>query len=359
MDEITDSLKQLARRARAARIPYNDDSSEHHAIFSRAVANVLSTELALFTYAQIIDGLPTDEVAYDRRSPGLHGNHPIEHHVDLCPGALERASEFRASFDPAILSFDPKLLNSYRRAIIGSKQFSTRLIELVSVALHGIAVILFQLDIRLHDGDVDAIVQWTEDDSAGGELGLPVIPPRVTIFNHPYYLDDDVYPDGVADVVGYWAEDRILGGVTTFDRRAEESAPQQPPNAYFFSCRRRHTDRYWQLLDHQQQALIDFFLTTNPGQETPCPLPTLCSDDNTVRIDEQYAIIQHHVYRDIWERKPPTREHLRFSANRPQDAQDFPEHAALIESIKRQWGDDLEPEPNAGSNTERKSKSAE
>ncbi|KAK0736172.1 hypothetical protein B0T21DRAFT_288182 [Apiosordaria backusii] len=359
MDDVTESLKRLARRACAARIPYNNDSSEQHAIFSRAISNVLSAELALFTYAQIIDGLPTDEVAYDRRSPGLYGDHPIEHHVDLCPGALERAREFRQSFDPTILSFDPKLLNSYRRATVGSKQFSTRLIELVSAALHEIAAILFQLDIRLHQGDVDAIVQWNEDDSTGGKLQLPDVPPRVTIFNHPYYLDDDVYPDGVADVVGYWAEDRILGGVTAFDRRAEESAPQQPPNVYFFSCRKRHTNRYWQLLDHQQQALIDFFLTESPGQATPCPLPTLCSDENTVRIDEQFAIIQHHLYRDIWERKPSTREHLRFNANRPQDAQDYPEHVALIEPIKRQWGDDLEPDPNAGSDTEGKPKDDE
>lgn len=332
MDDITKTLTQLARKARDARVPYNNDSSQHYAMFSGAISNVLSTEIALFTYAQIIDGLPTDEVAYDRRSPGLHGDHPIEHHVDLCPGALERAREFRQSFDPAILSFDPKLLKSYRRAAVGSKEFNTRLIELVAAAIHEIAVILFQLDLRLHQGDVDAIVQWKEDDED--------VAPRATIFNHPYYLDDDVYPDGVADVVGYWAEDRILGGVAVFDRRAEETTPEQPPNVYFLSCRRRHTDRYWQLLDQQQQDLVDFSL----GKSASCPLPTLCTDDNTVRIDEQFAIIQHHVYRDIWERKPPTREHLRFLANRPQNAGDYPEHAALIESIKRQWGDDLEPE---------------
>ncbi|KAK0664517.1 hypothetical protein QBC41DRAFT_328556 [Cercophora samala] len=351
MHDITETLKQLACKARAARIPYNDDNSEHHAVFRRAISNILSTEIALFTYAQIIDGLPTDEVAYDRRSPGLHGDHPIEHHVDLCPGTLERAREFQQTFDPSILSFDPKLLKSYLKATMGSKQFSTRLIELVAAALHEIGVILFQLDLRLHQGDVDAIVQWKEEDDD--------VPPRVTIFNHPYFLDDDVYPDGVADVVGYWAEDRILGGVAAFDRRAEESTPQQPANVYFLSCRRRHTDRYWQLLDRQQQALVDFFLAKSPAEATSCPLPTLCGDDNTVRIDEQFAIVHHHVYRDIWERKPPTREHLRFLANRPQDGKDYPEHAALIESIKRQWGDDLETEPSLGSDVEGKPKDSE
>jgi hypothetical protein len=26
------------------------------------------------------------------------------------------------------------------------------------------------------------------------------------------------YPEGIADMVGYWAKDRILGGVVLFDR---------------------------------------------------------------------------------------------------------------------------------------------
>jgi hypothetical protein len=31
-------------------------------------------------------------------------------------------------------------------------------------------------------------------------------------------MDYDQYPDGLADVAGYWAEDRIFGGVVLFDR---------------------------------------------------------------------------------------------------------------------------------------------
>lgn len=36
-----------------------------------------------------------------------------------------------------------------------------------------------------------------------------------SVFN---YADPDQYPDGIADVVGYWAEDRIFGGVVLFGR---------------------------------------------------------------------------------------------------------------------------------------------
>jgi hypothetical protein len=106
---ITARLKVLARHAKASRIPFDNDGSEHHKAFSRAISNVLSTELALFTFAQIIDGLPTADVSWDRRYSHLVGIHPIEQHEDICPGVLDRARRFREDFDPCILSFDPKV----------------------------------------------------------------------------------------------------------------------------------------------------------------------------------------------------------------------------------------------------------
>jgi hypothetical protein len=99
----------LAREAQASRVPYANDHSEHYKVFSRVISNVLSTELALFTFAQIIDGLPTADVAWDTRWPSLIGAHPIEEHADICPGVLDRARGFRQEFDLAILSFDPKV----------------------------------------------------------------------------------------------------------------------------------------------------------------------------------------------------------------------------------------------------------
>jgi hypothetical protein len=39
-----------------------------------------------------------------------------------------------------------------------------------------------------------------------------------TPFYHRSYLAHAQYPNGVADVVGYWAEAKIFGGVVIFDR---------------------------------------------------------------------------------------------------------------------------------------------
>ena len=94
-----------------------------------------------------------------------------------------------------------------------------RLIEMVAVAVHQIAVMLFQLDESLHKDD--GITSWMpEDDRSDSPVSAYFrnIPPPDTLFFHPAYDRKEEYPDGVADMVGYWAENRILGGVVLFDR---------------------------------------------------------------------------------------------------------------------------------------------
>jgi hypothetical protein len=61
-----------------------------------------------------------------------------------------------------------------------------------------------------------------------------------TLFFHQWYTDYELYPNGVADAVGFWAEARILGGVVLFDRRDPKTYPDanvrsnfhQTPNAH-------------------------------------------------------------------------------------------------------------------------------
>src|SRR6266566_4761851 len=107
----------------------------------------------------------------------------------------------------------------------------------------------------LHHGDINSIVQWTMPTPPNCEGHWNHIPARPTLFNHPFYLDVDIYPEGIADVVGYWAEDRIMGGVIIFDRRGEAKAHETqtpPPNVYFHASRLKVTWRPYQLRDEQQ-----------------------------------------------------------------------------------------------------------
>ncbi|KAK7752550.1 hypothetical protein SLS62_005518 [Diatrype stigma] len=75
---------------------------EHRNAFSNAVHRVLSTDIAVETYAQIIDGVPLCEVAWDRYEHRLHQQHPINSHVELCPGALETAKSMRDEMDTGV-----------------------------------------------------------------------------------------------------------------------------------------------------------------------------------------------------------------------------------------------------------------
>lgn len=60
MDAITELLRARALADHKARTPIDRLDAEHRRHLVRAINNVLSTELALFPYAQIIDGFPPE-----------------------------------------------------------------------------------------------------------------------------------------------------------------------------------------------------------------------------------------------------------------------------------------------------------
>lgn len=75
----------------------------HLAAYARAVTNVLSTKLAEYTFAQLIDGLPLWDVVYALGHYGLDSEEPVYKHRELCPGVLEKAKSFCANFDTGTL----------------------------------------------------------------------------------------------------------------------------------------------------------------------------------------------------------------------------------------------------------------
>lgn len=218
-----------------------------------------------------------------------------------------------------------------------------RLLELTAVALHQIAVHLFQLNANLHNPattqgfDINSVVTWQPEP----DEFLVNVEPWPTLFAHRYFTAHEQYPNGVADMVGYWAEDRILGGVAIFDR-SEAWTGDNEPNVYFQSCRKWATWRVWQLLPEQRDGLLEFLLR-EPGSSTDStdspdgPLPLMPSRANIVRIDPRDAIPVHKVYRDIWEREPPPKR-LRmqeFMAPCVVNSDDYPEMESAEDELKR------------------------
>jgi hypothetical protein len=53
-------------------------------------------------------------------------------------------------------------------------------------------------------------------------MGRNTLPPP-TLFWTGAYMDWLQYPNGLADMAGYWAETRVFGGVVLFDRGESEN----------------------------------------------------------------------------------------------------------------------------------------
>ncbi|KAB5578811.1 hypothetical protein GE09DRAFT_1091117, partial [Coniochaeta sp. 2T2.1] len=141
-------------------------------------------------------------------------------------------------------------------------------------------------------------------------------------------MDYEQYPDGLADVAGYWAEDLIFGGIVLFD--GGESG-LECRDVYFHSGRKRTTFRIWRLLDSQLSDLVEFLTSEEPPPSPPFPI--LASDHNLHRYDPWDAIAQHHIFRDPWERKIPTTK-----AEETRDVRstgDYPELATMFTDLQQ------------------------
>ena len=82
-----------------------------------------------------------------------------------------------------------------------------RLLEMLAVACHDIAGLVF---VNTQPG--------LRREGQTLEERLKTLQGRPTDFMHGDYHDLQQYPKGVGDVVGYWAEYHLFGGVVLFDR---------------------------------------------------------------------------------------------------------------------------------------------
>lgn len=167
---------------------------------------------------------------------------------------------------------------------------------------------------------VDQITQWYKPREGPLAHLYPVILPWPTLFAHPRFVSHEQYPSGTADIVGYWAEDRILGGVVLFDHSNQNdvNGSQRALGSpiYFDSCRCDRAGVIFQLTDEQESRLLRFLAgdeeadATSDAESRNYPLPLLYEHNQATRlVDPEFAVVKDQIYRDSWERPPP-REQL-------------------------------------------------
>ncbi|QSS62598.1 hypothetical protein I7I51_02336 [Histoplasma capsulatum] len=156
----------------------------------------------------------------------------------------------------------------YQAAPLYSHSFNMHLLELVAVAVHDMAANLFAY---FHpDGELRPEQVTMTGVHKEGIVSVSTM----------CYIRSDIYPRGVYDVVGYWAETHIFGGVVVFDRGADEGA--------------RNIEQFSSLANQQTDAKHI--------------LPFICRPE-VKTLNPSHAFLNLNIYRDRYERQlsPVTR----------------------------------------------------
>ena len=108
-----------------------------------------------------------------------------------------------------------KVAQAYEHAPLNSLEEDLRLLEIIASALHSFGALLFT---KFHP-DVDLRPIWP----------IPTQRPFLHTrgffvdFHHIEYHDFNEYPFGLLNVISYWAETQVLGGVVLFEHVSSES----------------------------------------------------------------------------------------------------------------------------------------
>ncbi|KAJ4145131.1 hypothetical protein LMH87_003990 [Akanthomyces muscarius] len=265
-----------------------------------------------------MNGLPLYSILRGTAGVNNLSGAPIQQHTALCEGSVERADELISSFDINLLQFNASLLQTFQSSKPGTNAFLFRLLELLSRSVHCIAVSIELTATKCHVGDIETATTYHQPPMmipVGRNMrAYPSPPPHGSLFFHRGYKDHEQYPFRKADMAGYWAEDRIFGGVVLFDRGASGT---EAHSVWLHSGRKGWTKRIWKPLDWQLRAMAKIFSgssseaviveTVNRGQELPPRLleemneywkltfPFFCDVDNPERHDDYDAMAYYNI----------------------------------------------------------------
>ncbi|KAB5547036.1 hypothetical protein GE09DRAFT_1129682 [Coniochaeta sp. 2T2.1] len=249
----------------------------HANTFKTAISQLLATELAVLTFAQIVDGLPTKASFREFHLRFNKTNHPVYalDHDELCPGVVEKTREIKDSFDPMSLAFKTELLSAFQSTSPDTQRFELRLLEMLADACHQIASHLYSLDNGVHKQSFYYAWRDSAEPAFSSEPRLPVHRAPSSFYHHSYQ-DFDQYPNGISDVVGYWAEARILGGVMVFDRGESGTECR---DVYLHSNYVNQSATIYPPTPQQYETLINFLIGPDI-LDRPCPLPIHATSEN-------------------------------------------------------------------------------
>ncbi|KUI53160.1 hypothetical protein VP1G_00814 [Cytospora mali] len=161
----------------------------HQVAFKRAITNVLATDVAELTFAQLVDGMPLIDIG---------GSNPSSTIESFALEPWKRPRALHKAFDPLAMRIRAEALNRYQSTPVGSKASKLPLVELVAVTVHALAVQVFkQVDGGFHKNDK------YPDDKYYQENPIYRLRKPTPFFLWFTFDDPKQYPDGVADIAAY------------------------------------------------------------------------------------------------------------------------------------------------------------
>ncbi|RAQ73506.1 hypothetical protein COH20_005048 [Aspergillus flavus] len=292
-----------------SKVSVNDSASEHLEAFTQALHKVISSQPTQRAVAQVVDGIPTrtDSNGWEFVKASL------KRKDDPSEESIETVRAFQESFKVETLESSSDVVQAYQDTSIGSRNFKLRLLEMVAISFHNIVAHLFQ--------------SCQADPDAWPNRNRVPHPRESTWFYHSDYLDYDQYPLGVPDVVGYWAEKQVFGGVVLFDRgeigNECRDAFIHPDDEY----------RIFKLSDDQLEQFASLGAKTGPtdqNNDSVSPIP-FQAERYTRRIEPEEAM-ERHIYRHLYERRPKAEDNGRTQHKRRR-LEDYPEFGDLLHRL--------------------------
>ncbi|KAI1977664.1 ADP-ribose diphosphatase [Ophidiomyces ophidiicola] len=260
-----------------------DDIEQKRAEILKCVLSaVLQTSITRDVFAQVIDGLPISET-YELT---------ITHRFDLLSHSRpsQKAKLLAQNFCNCTeildnLNLNTKVAQQFQDSKVFSSFFNMHLLELVAIIIHEMSGNLFH---KFHpNGEPHTIDVNQKQFCPANSVSLSTM----------CYTVSGRYPRGVLDVVGYWAETHIFGGVVVFDRGPNEGTRQC--NAAYIHP--QYPSALFQLAEHQLDA---FSRAGYPGnkEQSKLRLPFQC-EPGARKIDGYTAFRDLNIYRDRYERR--------------------------------------------------------
>ena len=195
------------------------------------LAFILATSAAQDTYAQLIDGRPTWQSYV--RDPGFPDEFTIvSDHPNPSHEAIQQYEEIRTRLTLHAVKMDIKvqlprnlvetlvqmlttlqLVQRYQNAPLDTREHDLRLLEVTAAAINALAGIIY---LAYHPDTVLKPPKPPIDEDF--DYSFHRSTKKHIDFYHTDYKAYERYPFGLLNVVGYWAEDKLFGGVLLFDR---------------------------------------------------------------------------------------------------------------------------------------------